>query len=152
MRAFLIALLAVILATPSASAHLSSDGYLRIDVADQGITGQWDIALRDLDVAVGIDANGDGDITWGEVKAKRRQVEAYAFSHLTVSGGGGDCALNPTAALADQHADGGYAVLRFDIRCPAKPSALTLRYRLLFDLDPTHRGLLTVTRNHLDSD
>ena len=92
MRAFLIALLAVILATPSASAHLSSDSYLRIDVADQGITGQWDIALRDLDVAVGIDANGDGDITWGEVRAKRREIEAYAFSHLTVSGGGGDCA------------------------------------------------------------
>jgi hypothetical protein len=148
MKAFLVALLALILAAPAASAHLASDSYLRIDATDQGIAGQWDIALRDLDVAVGIDANGDGDITWGEVKAKQREIEAYAFSHLTVSansgGGGGDCVLNPTAELADQHADGGYAVLRFDIRCPAKPTALTLRYRLLFDLDPTHRGLLTV--------
>jgi hypothetical protein len=127
-----------------ASAHLSSDSYLRIDVGDT-ITGQWDIALRDLDVAVGVDANGDGDITWGEVKAKRREIEAYAFSHLTISGGnGGDCAVNPTAQLVDQHADGGYAVLRFAIVCPDHPSALTLRYRLLFDLDPTHRGLVTV--------
>ena len=73
MKAFLIALLAMIVAVPAASAHLSSDSYLRIDATDQGITGQWDIALRDLDVAVGIDANGDGDITWGEVKAKRRE-------------------------------------------------------------------------------
>ena len=144
MRILLAALLALMLAAPAASAHLSSDSYLRIDVTDREITGQWDIALRDLDVAVGIDANGDGDITWGEVKAKRREIEAYAFSHLTISGGGGDCALNPTAQLADQHADGGYAVLRFDVHCPAKPTALTLRYRLLFDLDPTHRGLLTV--------
>ena len=144
MKALLAALLVLLLAAAPAAAHLSSDSYLRIDVSDRGIAGQWDIALRDLDVAVGIDANGDGDITWGEVKAKRREIEAYAFSHLTVSGGGGDCALSPTAELADQHADGGYAVLRFDIRCPAKPSALSLRYRLLFDLDPTHRGLLTV--------
>jgi len=144
MRVLFAALLALMLAAP-ASAHLSSDSYLRIDAEDQAITGQWDIALRDLDVAVGLDANGDGDITWGEVKAKRREIEAYAFSHLTVGGGGGDCATNPTALLADQHADGGYAVLRFDLTCPARPAALTVRYRLLFDLDPTHRGLLTVS-------
>jgi hypothetical protein len=144
VRAFLAVLFVLILSAPVASAHLSSDSYLKIDVTDQGIAGQWDIALRDLDVAVGIDANGDGDITWGEVKAKQREIEAYAFAHLTVAGGGSDCALKPTAAMADQHADGGYTVLRFDIRCPMKPAALTLRYRLLFDLDPTHRGLLTI--------
>jgi len=137
-------LLTLILAAP-ASAHLASDSYLRIEAGDQAITGQWDIALRDLDVAVGLDANGDGDITWGEVKAKRREIEVYAFSHLTIGGGGGDCTANPTALLADQHADGGYAVLRFDLACPARPAALTVRYRLLFDLDPTHRGLLTIS-------
>lgn len=138
------ALLFLTLGAPRASAHLSSDSYLRIDIGDAAITGQWDIALRDLDVAVGIDADGNGDITWGEVKAKRREIATYALNHLTVSGGGGDCKLDPTAQLVDQHADGGYAVLRFDIHCPARPTALTLRYRLLFDLDPTHRGLVTV--------
>jgi hypothetical protein len=142
MKYLLICLL--LLFPGAASAHLSSDSYLRIDVGDT-MTGQWDIALRDLDVAVGVDANGDGDITWGEVKAKRQEIEAYAFGHLTISAGGGDCAITPTAQLADQHADGGYAVLRFGIACPGKPSALTLRYRLLFDLDPTHRGLVTVS-------
>jgi len=144
MRTLLAALFFFAVGVPSACAHLSSDSYLRIDVGDRAITGQWDIALRDLDVAVGIDADGNGDITWGEVKAKRREIGAYALSHLTISGGGGDCVLNPTALLADQHADGGYAVLRFDVACPARPTALTLRYRLLFDLDPTHRGLVTV--------
>jgi hypothetical protein len=124
-------------------AHLSSDSYLHIDVADT-MTGQWDIALRDLDVAVGIDADGNGEITWGEVKTKRREIEAYAFSHLTIAGGSGGCAVTPTDLLADQHADGGYAVLRFNLTCPPRTSALTIRYRLLFDLDPTHRGLVTV--------
>jgi hypothetical protein len=144
VRILLVALLFFAVGVTTASAHLSSDSYLRIDAGDRTITAQWDIALRDLDVAIGIDADGNGDITWGEVKAKRREIEAYALSHLTISGGGGDCVLNPTEQLVDQHADGGYAVLRFDISCPAQPSALTLRYRLLFDLDPTHRGLVTV--------
>ena len=74
MKYFLIALFFLIVGTSQTSAHLSSDSYLRIDVGDAAITGQWDIALRDLDVAVGIDADGNGDITWGEVKAKRREI------------------------------------------------------------------------------
>jgi hypothetical protein len=45
--------------------------------------------------------------------------------------------------LVDYHAGSAYAVLPFDADCPAEGS-LTLRYRLLFDLDPSHRGLLTI--------
>ena len=29
---------------------------------------QWDIALRDLDYAFGLDANQDGAITWSELQ------------------------------------------------------------------------------------
>src|SRR5690242_8041174 len=42
----------------------------------------------------------------------------------------------------DNHSDGAYAVLRFGAHCPAAPRVLTVRYTLLFDLDPQHRGLL----------
>jgi hypothetical protein len=31
------------------------------------VRGQWDIALRDLDFAIGLDTDADGEITWGEV-------------------------------------------------------------------------------------
>jgi hypothetical protein len=46
--------------------------------------------------------------------------------------------------LLDDHSDGGYAVLRLYARCPAVASALTIDYRLLFDLDPQHKGLLNL--------
>jgi hypothetical protein len=141
-----LALLLLLVAIP-ASAHLSSDSYLRIEAGDRAISAQWDIALRDLDVAIGLDADGDGNITWGEVKAKRREIEAYALSRLSIEGGAGTCRLTPTELLADRHADGGYAVLRFAVACPAGTKVLTVRYRLLFDLDPTHRGLLTVSEH-----
>src|SRR5262249_58944599 len=42
------------------------------------------------------------------------------------------------------HAGSGYAVLPFRVDCPAAAGPLTLRYRLLFDIDPSHRGLLTI--------
>ena len=50
--------LTIAVATP-AHAHLASDSYLRIELGEDGtIRGQWDIALRDLDYAIGLDDNG----------------------------------------------------------------------------------------------
>jgi hypothetical protein len=140
----LILLLVLIVGAESAEAHLASDTYLRIEIgADGRVNGQWDIALRDLDVAVGLDVDQDGTITWGELRAKTREIETYAFGRLTVDRQGRACRLVPTALLVDYHAGSAYAVLPFDADCPAEGS-LTLRYRLLFDLDPSHRGLLTI--------
>ena len=137
-------LLVALVASGAARAHLASDSYLRLEIGGDGrVTGQWDIALRDLDVAVGLDADQDGSITWGELRGKRREVEAYAFSRLTITSGGALCRLVPTALMIDNHAGNGYAVLPFAAECPVI-GGLRLHYRLLFDIDPTHRGLLTV--------
>src|SRR5262245_28616666 len=66
----------------SAHAHKPSDSYLSLQVDGAKITGQWDIALRDLEYAVGLDANEDGEITWGELRGRQQAVVDYAFSHL----------------------------------------------------------------------
>jgi hypothetical protein len=145
--------LALIAAANPGWAHLASDSYLQIEIGeDGGVRGQWDIALRDLDAAVGLDANEDGTITWGELRAKAREIEAYAFGRLALGRDGTACVLKATNLLVDYHAGYAYAVLPFTTECPAN-GRLTLRYGLLFDLDPSHRGLLTVvTRGQFSTD
>jgi hypothetical protein len=139
-----IALLAMIMAATGAHAHLASDSYLRIEIGDNGaVSGQWDIALRDLDVAVGLDTDQDGNITWGELRANALQVETYAFGHLKVAKGNEACRLTPTSLMVDYHAGSAYAVIPFSAECPVS-GQLTVQYRLLFDIDPSHRGLLTI--------
>jgi hypothetical protein len=51
--------------------------------------------------------------------------------------------------MVDDHADGAYASLMFDIICPAAPRHLSLDYRLFFAIDPSHRAIL-VLRNGND--
>jgi hypothetical protein len=136
-----------LLAAGSAHAHKPSDSYLSLGVEGAAVRGQWDIALRDLEFAIGLDADGDGAITWGELKAKRREIEAYALSRLKLSSDQKACVLAPADFLADEHSDGAYAVLRFDADCGARaPATLDVGYSLFFDLDPTHRGLLRFER------
>jgi len=111
-------------------AHKPSDSYLMLLVEGDHLTGQWDIALRDLDYAIGLDADGDGQITWGEVKAQREEITAYAMARLAVAADGVACPITVTGHLIDDHSDGAYAVLRFDADCPAVPQVLTIKYRL----------------------
>jgi hypothetical protein len=127
-----------------ARAHKASDSYLSLKLDGALVEGQWDIALRDLELAVGLDANGDGEITWGELRAKHQDIAAYAFARLAIVADSADCSKAIREHLIDDHSDGAYAVLRFVAKCPAPPVKLAIDYRLLFDLDPQHKGLLRV--------
>jgi hypothetical protein len=143
-RRLILALITVLGVAGSANAHLASDSYLRIEIGSDGqVSGQWDIALRDLDVALNLDADQDGTITWGELRGKTREVEAYVLGRLSLARGGRACRLTPTALMVDYHASSAYAVLPFMSACPLQ-GRLSLHYELLFDIDPSHRGLLTI--------
>jgi hypothetical protein len=136
MKHFVLALL---LLPGMAHAHKPSDSYLALTAEGRELRGQWDIALRDLEYAIGLDADGDGAITWGELRKKQSEIAAYAFARLTVR----DCRIRPGALQVDEHTDGAYAVLRFTADCgEALPKRVELEYSLFADLDPTHRGLL----------
>ena len=140
--AWLLTLLLTLLATQPALAHKPSDSYLSLRVGDTAIDGQWDIALRDLDYAIGLDDDQDGAITWRELRGHHADIASYALARLALSADGQSCPTRVVAHLVDDHSDGSYAVLRFVATCPGPASVLTAGYRLFFDIDPQHRGLL----------
>ncbi|MEE8297682.1 MAG: HupE/UreJ family protein, partial [Hyphomicrobium sp.] len=143
---FLIALIIVVeilfvLAGPAA-AHKPSDSYLTLTVNGDSVGGRWDIALRDLDHAIGLDQNQDGSLTWGEVRRKHREIEAYALARLSLQSDGNPCRLSARPQLVENHSDGAYTMLPFTADCGGPVDRLAVRYSLFFDLDPLHRGLL----------
>lgn len=130
-----------LLALP-ALAHKPSDSYLTLRTGTGKITGQWDIALRDLEYAIGLDVNGDGQITWGEVKAKHGDIAAYALARLSFSADGRACPLAAGEQRVDNHSDGAYTVLAFSADCGGEMHRLQVRYSLFFDFDAQHKGLV----------
>ncbi len=145
MRRCLILLTLLFAWALPAQAHKASDSYLSLTVQGERIDGQWDIALRDLEMAVGLDANGDAAITWDEVRAQHEAIAAYALARLALANGGNACPLRVTQHLVDTHTDGAYAVLRLQGACAAPIATLDVGYNLLFDIDPQHKGLLRLT-------
>ena len=132
-----------------AEAHKPSDSYLTLSVNGQSVSGRWDIALRDIDFAIGLDANGDGNITWGELRARHADIAAYALARLMLVADGARCDPHAIRHLVDTHTDGAYEVLYFRADCPAIAHELRVKYRLFFDVDPQHKGLLKLDGNGL---
>ena len=125
-------------------AHKPSDSYLTLTVTGPRVAVRWEIALRDLDNAIGLDASGDGAVTWAELRARENDVTAFAMGHLALAGDGAPCPLRPRGMRVTSHSDGTYAVLDFDAGFLAEPRALAVTYTLFFDLDPQHRGIVRV--------
>lgn len=133
------------LSVRTAAAHSASNAYLTLDVDPKAATVvrlQWDIALRDLDFVLKLDEDGNGDITWAELRGHQAAIGRYALQHLTILADGKGCPATLTKQLVGDHADGAYAVLFFEARCKDASKLLTLDYRLFFDVDPSHRAIV----------
>ena len=135
----------------AASAHSASDAYLTLTAEPARGTRhvvhvQWDIALRDLDFVLALDADGDGNITWRELRDRQSDIAKYVYPTVKAGSAEGACTITPTAQKVVDHADGAYAAMLFDIACPGNASTMLLDYRLFFAIDPSHRGIV-VMRN-----
>jgi hypothetical protein len=134
-------LLALATCASGAMAHKSSDSYLQLDARPGALALRWDIALRDLDVALDLDADADGKLTWGEVRTAWPRIEAYATARLAIDG----CELKTGEHGLERRSDGAYAVLHLSSTCTL-PSPPAIRYSLFAEVDPTHRGIAKVER------
>ena len=136
--AVLLALLTLVSAP--AQAHKASDAYLFLASQAGQTTLRWDIALRDLDAELPLDADNDRQLTWGEVQRAWPQIDQLALAALQVPG----CRFSIASHALEQRSDGAYAVLNGSAPCQVQ-AATPVRYALFHQVDPTHRGLLRLT-------
>ncbi len=144
MTRFLASWLALLLCS-SAWAHKPSDSYLTLRATEgsSSLAVRWDIALRDLDYVLQLDRDGNGELSWGEVRQRSEDITRLATSHLALSAAGKPCSWSATQPLMlDKHSDGNYAVLSLSAQCEGLGRDVKAAYSLFFDVDPTHRGLV----------
>lgn len=127
-----------------AGAHQSSTSYSTIRIEDDGrLAYTLALSTRDLYEALGLDA--DRDATDAEVRSGEERLWGYVLARVALEGEGGrPCELARTGTTLRDEAER-RVELRFTARCPT-PGAVTLDYRLFFDLDPRHTGWVTISQ------
>lgn len=66
-----------------ASAHSPSTGHVRLLVDSRDVRGAVQLAISDLDAALWLDRDSNGDVTWAELVAAEPRVVAYVTERLT---------------------------------------------------------------------
>ncbi len=144
---FMVAL--TLLPTQPVRAHTTSEAYLTLGLlegraGEQAVAARLDVALRDLDEALTLDADGNGEITWSELRGARDAIAAYAGARLTLLADGRRCTSRPVGELqVVEHGSSNHAVLTLQFTCPLEAMReLAVDYRLFADINPRHRALL----------
>jgi hypothetical protein len=140
----LVAFLLVLCGSSIAWAHKPSDAQIRLAAGGSTLTGSIEISIRDLDGALAIDSDGNGEITWAEVSTSTPRIVAYVEQRLAFAGDDSACTTTfGTGALTDL-SDGAYWSMPITAKCASTPSQLAINYSILFDVDAQHRGLVTL--------
>jgi HupE / UreJ protein len=137
----------LLLAGPLAQAHIASNGFVTLHVADTKVSGTIELAIRDGELAVGLDRDGDGKVTWGELRSSQTALQNYVRGHLHVASTDGPCPLGFGPVEVNDRVDGSYLWLPLTGECGGGVKRLFIDYTLLDAEDPSHRGLLTLFAN-----
>ena len=135
-------LLALFSVTPDAQAHRTSDSYLALTVEEGRLSGKWDIGIADLAPIVGLKPGSGTILSAADIQACLARTAGYALPRLKISGDGRPGTVRVTETKLEHHSDGVFAALRFEVDGLHDVRELEITYRLFFDDDPLHRGLM----------
>lgn len=125
-------------------AQPARESSLSLYVEGIAVRGEWKIPLLDLDTALALDSNRDGEIAWPEIEHRRVDIEDYLDSHLRVLADGASLQVRfGKLVYGTQHGEP-FVLSELSATAAAPIQSLDVDYTLLFDRRPEHLGTLKV--------
>lgn len=147
LTAVLCALALTLLAAlpSSATAHVIGQSYLYLQVTESDVTGRFEIALKDLNPALGLSGT-PREITKENVRDHEEFLRDYVSRNIVITANGKPLDIN--FLDTDKPVGVGYVRLPFDLSgYETVPTQLTFEYSILFDEDPSHMGFVLIESN-----
>jgi hypothetical protein len=100
------ALIAALLWSGTSLAHSSSNSYLTLSAPEGRLSLRADLHLRDVDLIFDLDADRDGQVSWGETRMRSAELASWLDQGLQLRAAGQKCQLGLADLQASEHADG----------------------------------------------
>ncbi len=129
--------------------HSIGESYVFIDVQENAIEGHFEVFFEDLDEKLGIEIKGEESSFQQQIENTAPQVLTYIRenSHFGADGTVYDFNFTRQDKL-DAGGDRWVAQYYFTIPLETVPDVLEVKYDMLYQNDPQHRGLLCLNYNH----
>lgn len=148
-RRFWMLVLLPIFSAFAARAHEPTKSYLNVVIESNRISGRLDMPLRDLHNVVPLDTDTNGFLEMDKLTGRLPAIVAYISAHLKLTADGRPltpCFTNSEPAV-EAFPDDNYLELSLDAAITSVPKELGVEYRLFFETNSLHRGLLKLDCN-----
>ncbi|WP_416307316.1 HupE/UreJ family protein [Neptunicella sp. SCSIO 80796] len=131
------------------AAHQMSTAYMTANMDKQGnFNGDLQVRLFDLEQAIGLDLDSNGQLVWNEVLQRQVQIESYLNQNLQLLRGTKACTVQFSAAIQiSQHFNEGYLLVPLQAHCAAS-GGFSINYTAIFAEDADHKLLLNISAPH----
>ena len=127
------------------SAHAPSETYLSLSFNGTNVTGQWEVALRDLQQGLGLDTIDTKAVAAEELARREEALALDTIARLEIKADGAAVPLQVTDFLTVTLNNGEYARLQLaGANLKAEPAVVEINTRVLFAIDPGMHGLLRI--------
>lgn len=140
----LLLVLVALLFPARAEAHGIGQSTVVLRVDGAKIDGDWTINVKDARRAIALDPALEGKAAYDDLAANEARLRAHLADVFAIRADSADVPWVFDQAPMKFDPKFQEVVLVLHAVCPAPPTRMTLRYSLLFDLDPTHRGYFSV--------
>ena len=140
----LLLLLCLPTALLAADAPPAHESYLTLTVERESLAGEWKLRLLDLESALRLDANRDGEIIWPEIEHRREDIHEYLRAHLGILTNGAEPSLRFGPLIYGAQHGQPFILSRFEMEAPAEIDQITVRYSPLDGRNLDERCVLKI--------
>jgi hypothetical protein len=152
MQRFTLFLLLMASAFPEVFAHTQGEDYITLNVRENSIDGFVHIFIEDLEEKLELVLNESGVGSQDLIDNSTTRIQAYLEKGFSI---GSDSSTFPMefgqANLIESERDG---IIRYLVEFPFEiehgpvPDIITIKHDILYEGDPSHRGIVMLNHNH----
>ena len=126
------------------NAHELSSGYLTLSAGEENTySGELLLKPDDIGQVAGLDTNGNGALTWGEIHQNQPLLERYITKVLSIRVDDSPCEINLSMPNIRSVSGDSYLVSPIQVMCESD-GTLGIHYDGIFEHSPTHKLLVNV--------
>lgn len=146
LTVFSILLLAFLFPT-QVEAHSPDQSYLYLRIYKESIGGRFEMTAKDINKAIG--TNLADDMSMETITPVLPQIKEYLISRSDFRAGNEQYSVEFTeTTMLDLEEMEDFVRIGFDLKGVTQvPDAIDIRYEVLFDKDPIHKGMLIIEYN-----
>jgi len=126
------------------NAHELSSGYLTLNAGvENTYSGELLLKPDDIGQVAGLDTNGNGALTWGEIHQNQPLLESYIAKVLSIRIDDSPCEISLSMPNIRSVSGDSYLVSPIQVMCESA-GTLGIHYDGIFEHSPTHKLLVNV--------